>query len=905
LATAWARAPCQVQTVLGLSDEAHATSQEIMRKNGWEPPEWNSDGSDVSDPDTVHHDALYRSLPSRTFRLAQRAGVRAVVEALGDSPVVVSAMSNALGETVSFLTHVVRLIKRRAADHRRASTTRAARATTRAAIKRLTGGASLAVILGTGAVREQVFSSSVGECVAQVGCVGDEDIHDHPDPAVACTVVAIAAASDALAAGVPPASRAWATREAELLRESHADNDALRADVGALRAVHAALRDPEGPATATGMHCLGVLLSQDNVDRTDAVYPECQPALDSCGPSREVVMRLLCRTCLRYTCRVHGTHTEKPSSSLPFPRRAEDSRGLHASVREDPDWVRAVVPVEKRAAFHAASSTHREWYRRVRALDDDDGDVDCVKNSSCVSPAVRRGVDVVSVGHPVAFGNDGDSARGVLERLCGGIDSLSVNDRAEHAPDSDVPVFARPSVSDDRRGRLGRTLHASIATAASGCVECRHDARVKAAMTFDYSTVDDWSDAQVALLYLGAAIVGEEDTCLLARFVPGKTCRAVSVYTAAAGWNGRRMSLVQPPDADVDVDAAARDSCTPETGTVAADVRGSLSAHTRPASPPLSLGGFFSSGRTTDVNSQEDPNAPDKVHDFLPCFHVGACTVERCRCATAELSREKSCWCARDCQAAAGRSASSMATSLALIDRAPASETRHCDRRTWCACVPPSRCATDECPCFSADRECDPDACVTCGAHWHPDTIVNKLPEPSGQTRPRDGVRPLRGDGLLTEADAGSGGMAAGEVVGRRRCRNVQLQVGTGVRCVLGRSGAHGLGVFAAERAAVGDFVGEYVGELVSNGEAHARGRVYDAMGVSLLYSITKTVNIDAKYQGNRMKFINHRQKELANVEAKLLNVIGDIRVDLFAQATLAPGDELFFDYGYDVPGWV
>jgi len=122
---------------------------------------------------------------------------------------------------------------------------------------------------------------------------------------------------------------------------------------------------------------------------------------------------------------------------------------------------------------------------------------------------------------------------------------------------------------------------------------------------------------------------------------------------------------------------------------------------------------------------------------------------------------------------------------------------------------------------------------------------------------------------------------------------------------VLGRSGAHGLGVFAAEPAAAGDFVGENVGELLSNGEAHARGRVYDAIGVSFLYSVTKTVNIDAKYKGNRTKFINHRRKELANVEAKLLNVSGQIKVGLFVRAPLSPGEEPFFYFGYDVPGWV
>jgi len=122
---------------------------------------------------------------------------------------------------------------------------------------------------------------------------------------------------------------------------------------------------------------------------------------------------------------------------------------------------------------------------------------------------------------------------------------------------------------------------------------------------------------------------------------------------------------------------------------------------------------------------------------------------------------------------------------------------------------------------------------------------------------------------------------------------------------VLGRSDAHGFGVFAVEGAAEGDFVGEFVGELISNAEAAARGRVYDAKGVSFLYSITKAVNIAATRVGNRMKFMNHRTTVHANVEAKLLSMCGEIRVGLFAKAPLCAGEELFFDYGYEVPGWV
>jgi len=119
-------------------------------------------------------------------------------------------------------------------------------------------------------------------------------------------------------------------------------------------------------------------------------------------------------------------------------------------------------------------------------------------------------------------------------------------------------------------------------------------------MTYEKSTVDNWSDAQVALLRLGADIVGDADNCLLARFVLGKTCRGDADYTAGARWSERGLSHVQPPHKDVNLDAAARDSSTLLTGAGAAAARGWQQTHTCLNSPPLSLGAFYSTARTTN-----------------------------------------------------------------------------------------------------------------------------------------------------------------------------------------------------------------------------------------------------------------------------------------------------------------
>jgi len=227
---------------------------------------------------------------------------------------------------------------------------------------------------------------------------------------------------------------------------------------------------------------------------------------------------------------------------------------------------------------------------------------------------------------------------------------------------------------------------------------------------------------------------------------------------------------------------------------------------------------------------------------------------------------------------------------------APAPGSRLCSRRVWCECSAPGRCATDDCPCFACDRECDPDACGSCGAHWDPASGV-------------DGEQPFSGIGGESEATAPRVGVlaaadpVAGGVRGSRRCRNVQMQVGLRVRLVLGRSDAHGFGVFAAERAVKGDFVGEYVGEMVPHDDAHTRGRVYDAFGVSYLYTLTRSVVLDACRIGSRMRYVNHSRVR-ANLQPKLLSVCGYLRVGLFALRELSPGEELYFDYGYEEDGW-
>ena len=80
------------------------------------------------------------------------------------------------------------------------------------------------------------------------------------------------------------------------------------------------------------------------------------------------------------------------------------------------------------------------------------------------------------------------------------------------------------------------------------------------------------------------------------------------------------------------------------------------------------------------------------------------------------------------------------------------------------------RCSTRACPCFAANRECDPDLC-----------------------RPCDGYLP-------------------GTTI--RTCNNVGIQNGVQKQIMLGRSEIHGWGAFCKDGAQKGDLITEYVGEV-------------------------------------------------------------------------------------------
>ena len=105
-------------------------------------------------------------------------------------------------------------------------------------------------------------------------------------------------------------------------------------------------------------------------------------------------------------------------------------------------------------------------------------------------------------------------------------------------------------------------------------------------------------------------------------------------------------------------------------------------------------------------------------------------------------------------------------------------------------------------------------------------------------------------------------------------------------------SEVHGLGVFAAQRIRKGTRVIEYLGERVSHVEADRRYEDKDAGdNHTFLFIVDERTVIDAGVNGNEARFVNHACRP--NCES----VIEHRRVFIDALRTIAPGEELTYDY--------
>jgi SET domain-containing protein len=110
-------------------------------------------------------------------------------------------------------------------------------------------------------------------------------------------------------------------------------------------------------------------------------------------------------------------------------------------------------------------------------------------------------------------------------------------------------------------------------------------------------------------------------------------------------------------------------------------------------------------------------------------------------------------------------------------------------------------------------------------------------------------------------------------------------------------SAVHGRGAFATRRIAAGTRLIEYAGRRLTPAEADA---LYpEIAGEShhpFLFAIDDDVVIDAGVDGNDARWINHSCDP--NCDA----VIEDGRIWIEAIRDIAPGEELAYDYAYELP---
>ncbi|CAH0475491.1 unnamed protein product [Peronospora belbahrii] len=237
----------------------------------------------------------------------------------------------------------------------------------------------------------------------------------------------------------------------------------------------------------------------------------------------------------------------------------------------------------------------------------------------------------------------------------------------------------------------------------------------------------------------------------------------------------------------------------------------------------------------------------EKRLSYEPCNHNGVCN-ETCECTKRGHSCNKACSCPRDCP----------------------------NRFQGCKCST-GNCHTSACPCWSAGRECDPDYCFNCGAS---DAAVMMF-HPEFKHQSSSHLRICHNVNMLRST--------------------IQKKIGVAFSAI------HGWGAYALEPIRKDDFVLEYTGELITDDEAERRGAIYDRKSVSYLFGVNSDYVVDAARKGNKAKFANHKPKEDANLDVRVITSNGEHRIGLFAREAIEVGAELFFDYGYthdSAPRW-
>jgi len=115
------------------------------------------------------------------------------------------------------------------------------------------------------------------------------------------------------------------------------------------------------------------------------------------------------------------------------------------------------------------------------------------------------------------------------------------------------------------------------------------------------------------------------------------------------------------------------------------------------------------------------------------------------------------------------------------------------------------------------------------------------------------------------------------------------------------RSNIHGWGVFTDVDLRQGEMIIEYRGELIGNAMAEKREKEYEAakIGSDYMFRIDEHTVCDASKQGNVARFIN--ASCAPNCYPKIIFLDGMKRVVVYAKRDIRAGEELCYDYKFDL----
>ncbi|KAH3751882.1 hypothetical protein DPMN_186487 [Dreissena polymorpha] len=134
-------------------------------------------------------------------------------------------------------------------------------------------------------------------------------------------------------------------------------------------------------------------------------------------------------------------------------------------------------------------------------------------------------------------------------------------------------------------------------------------------------------------------------------------------------------------------------------------------------------------------------------------------------------------------------------------------------------------------------------------------------------------------------------------------CTNKRFQSKQNAKVCPFKTDWKGHGLQAVEDLQPGQFVMEYVGEVLDYPMFKKRSKQYSRAGQQHFYfmAINPEEIIDATYKGNISRFINHSCDP--NCETQKWTVNGVLRVGFFVRKPVKKGEEITFDYKYEVYG--